>query len=75
MGGAKTVILYWSQSPQRVVSSGYAGKAWLFWDGLVHRQNGGSIVRLTLSDTPAALKDGLALAPAVIAAMERFLGG
>ena len=51
MDGAKTLVLYWYQSPQRVVASEYAGKAWLFWDGLVHRRNGGSIVRLTLSDS------------------------
>jgi EpsI family protein len=74
-GGAKTLVLYWYQSPRRVVASEYAGKAWLFWDGLVHRRNGGSIVRLTLTDTPTALQDGLALAPAVIMEMQRCLGG
>ncbi len=76
MGGARTLILYWYQSPGRVIASEYTGKALLFWDGLTRRQSGGSIVRLSFpQDTPQALKEGLALAPVVIAEMQRCLGG
>jgi EpsI family protein len=76
MGGARTLILYWYQSPGRVIASEYEGKALLFWDGLTHGRSGGSIVRLTFAqDTPEALNDGLELAPVVIAEMRQCLGG
>lgn len=73
--GAKSLILYWYQSPGRIVASEYTGKAVLFWDGLIHRRQGGSIVRLTLPATPEGLEAGLRLAPPVIAEMQRCLGG
>jgi EpsI family protein len=73
--GAKSLVLYWYQSPRRIVASEYAGKALLFWDGLIHRRQGGSIVRLTMPATPEGLEDGLLVAPAVIAEVQRCLGG
>jgi hypothetical protein len=76
MGGAKTLVLYWYQSPGRIIASEYEGKTMLFWDALIHRRNGGSIVRLTFSEaTPQALSEGLAFAPVAIAEMRRCLGG
>ena len=75
MGGAKTLVLYWYQSPGRVVASEYEGKALLLWDAIIHHRSGGSIVRLSLSrDTREALTEGLELVPPVIAEMERNLG-
>ena len=76
MGGVRTLVLYWYQSPGRVIASEYAGKTLLFWDGLTRRRSGGSIVRLTFSEaTPQALKEGLELAPVVIFEMQQCLGG
>jgi EpsI family protein len=74
-GGQRALILYWYQSTGRIVTSEYQGKALLFWDALIHRRNGGSIVRLTLPNDPGALDDGLAFAPVLIAEMQRCLGG
>lgn len=73
-GSSKTLVLYWYQSRQRIVASEYAGKIYLVWDSIVHRQAGGAIVRLVLPDSPGALEDGLAFASEIIPKMQRCLG-
>jgi EpsI family protein len=60
--GSRALVFYWYQSRNRVVASEYQSKAFLVWDGLIHANPGGSIVRVMLPDRPGAAEEGLAFA-------------
>lgn len=57
--GERAVVLYWYQTPERVIASEYSSKAYLVLDTLLRRRPSSSIVRLTLEGTPAALENGI----------------
>ena len=60
--GSRALMFYWYQSRTRVVASEYQSKIFLVWDGLVHANPGGSIVRVMLPYRPGAEEEGLAFA-------------
>jgi EpsI family protein len=73
-GGERQIMLYWYQSPTRIVASEYQNKFFLVWDGLVHGNQGGSIVRVMLSDGPGAEAEAVNFAVNLIPQMRRSLG-
>jgi len=73
-GGEHQLMLYWYQSPTRIVASEYQNKFFLVWDGLVHGNQGGSIVRVMLSDAPDAEAEAVNFATNLIPQMRRSLG-
>lgn len=64
--GDQSIVLYWYQTPQRVIASEYTSKLWLVWDTLRRKPTGSSIVRITLPGRPGALEDGLELAASAV---------
>jgi EpsI family protein len=73
-GGERQFMLYWYQSPTRIVASEYQNKFFLVWDGLVHGNQGGSIVRIMLTDGPGAEAEATNFAAKLIPQMKRSLG-
>jgi hypothetical protein len=67
-------MLYWYQSSTRIVASEYQNKFFLVWDGLVHGNQGGSIVRVMLPDAPDAEAQAVNFAVNLIPQMRRSLG-
>jgi EpsI family protein len=72
--GERALIFYWYQSRVRIIASEYQGKFFLVWDGLMHGNQGGSIVRLMLPDRPGADLEGLAFATQIIPEVQRCFG-
>jgi EpsI family protein len=72
--GTRRVMFYWYQSKGRVIASEYLGKVLLARDTLLTGHTAGSIVRVTLADTPGALNEGVAFASQVIPEVSRCLG-
>jgi EpsI family protein len=73
-GGERQIMLYWYQSPARIVASEYQNKFFLVWDGLVHGNQGGSIVRVMLPDGPGAEAEAVNFAANLIHQMRRSPG-
>jgi len=72
--GTRKIMFYWYQSKDRIVASEYLGKVLLARDTLLTGRTGGSIVRVMLADTPAAVQEGEAFASDVIREVWRCLG-
>lgn len=73
-GDSRRLVLYWYQSRRRIVASEYAAKAFLIWDGLRDADSSGTLVRVTLPESPAALATGLQFAAALILEIQNCLG-
>lgn len=67
-GATRALAFYWYQTPQRINSSEYAGKAFLIWDALAGRGTSGSIIRIIVPDIQHG-EDAKALASAIIPEM------
>jgi len=61
-GQSRLLVLYWYQSYERVVASEYYAKICLVWDSVMKHRTSGSIVRVTVEDTPEGEKEALDLA-------------
>lgn len=72
--GDQSIVLYWYQTPQRVIASEYSSKLWLIWDTLRMRSTASSIVRVTTPGLPGALEDGLALSRLAVRELARCYG-
>jgi len=72
--GEQSLVLYWYQTPQRVIASEYLSKAYLIWDTLRRRSPASAIVRVSLAGTPGALEDGLELAAHAMRELARCYG-
>jgi len=73
-GDERQLLLYWYQSRPRVIASEYQSKFFLVWDGLIHGNQGGSIVRVMLPDRPGADQEGLSFAAQLIPEVQRCFG-
>lgn len=73
-GDARALVLYWYQTGDRVIASEYAGKGLLLWDAITKGRTDGSIVRITVRDTPEAEKDALGFARAIQSEMKLNFG-
>ena len=72
--GTRMLMFYWYQSKGRIIASEYLGKIMLARDTIVTGQTAGSIVRITLPDTPGATEDGTAFAEHLIPQVQRCFG-
>ena len=72
--GQRMLMFYWYQAKRRVIASEYMVKALLVRDSLFSGHTGGSIVRITLPDTPEAAGEGSIFAAHVIEQVDRCLG-
>lgn len=69
--GIRQLMFYWYQSRSRVVASEYQSKYFLVWDGLVHANPGGSIVRVMIPDGPGAEQAGLSFATQLLSEVQK----
>lgn len=72
--GRRMIVLYWYQSKRRIIASEYMGKILLVKDSLLDGRTAGSIVRITLPDTPSAPAQGVQFAAALIPQIQRCFG-
>ncbi len=72
--GDQSVVLYWYQTPRRIMASEFESKLWLIWDTLRMSSAASSIVRITTPGLPGALEDGLELSRLAISELARCYG-
>ena len=72
--GARAIMLYWYQSRTRIVASEYESKFFLVWDGLLHANPGGSIVRVMLPEGPDAEREVVGFASELLDQMRNCFG-
>lgn len=72
-GQDRLLVLYWYQSYDRIVASEYYAKICLVWDSVVAHRTSGSIVRITVSDTPEGEQQALDLASKMMPLVKRVL--
>jgi EpsI family protein len=72
-GSNRMVVLYWYQTPERVIASEYFAKLCLVWDAVMRGHTSGSIVRLTVPDRPGAAEAALELAAELIPEVQKVL--
>lgn len=72
--GERMLMFYWYQSKARIISSEYIGKILLARDTILSGLTAGSIVRITLPDTPESSTEGVAFATNLIPEVERCFG-
>lgn len=65
-GRSRLLVLYWYQNYERVVASEYYAKLCLVWDSVMKHRTSGSIVRISIEDTPEGEKEALDLAQKLI---------
>lgn len=73
--GTKMLVLYWYQSPDRIVANEYVGKVLLARDTLLTGHTSGSIVRLILPDAANSLGEGIAFASELMPEVQRCFSG
>jgi len=72
--GQRMLMFYWYQGKERIIASEYMIKVLLVKDSLLAGHTAGSIVRITLPDTPEASAEGVAFASRLIGQVQRCLG-
>lgn len=72
-GQSRLLVLYWYQSYDRVVASEYYAKICLVWDSVMKHRTSGSIVRVTVEDTPEGEKQALEFASELIPMVKEVL--
>lgn len=72
--GRRMLMFYWYQSKDRIVADEYMAKVLLARDTLLTGHTAGSIVRITLPDTPQGNADGVAFASRLIGEVNRCFG-
>lgn len=56
-GESKTLVLYWYQTPKRIVASEYAAKFWLAADSVRYRRSDTSLVRVIVPVGPVSVEE------------------
>jgi EpsI family protein len=72
-GAQRMVVLYWYQTPERIVASEYYAKVCLVLDAVLRSHTSGSIVRIVAPDHPDAVKAALEFAAEIIPQVQRCL--
>jgi EpsI family protein len=72
-GTRRMVVLYWYQTPERIVASEYYAKVCLVWDAVLRSHTSGSIVRIVAPDQPESIQAALEFAVDVIPQVQRCL--
>ncbi|MEJ5366992.1 MAG: exosortase C-terminal domain/associated protein EpsI [Bryobacteraceae bacterium] len=76
-GDSRSLVLYWYQTPARIVASEYAAKFWLVADSIRYRRSDTSLVRIVvpLRDGVDAEREASDFARAVLPVLTGFLPG
>jgi len=76
-GDDKSVVLYWYQSPRRVIASEFAAKLWLVMDSIRYHRSDTALVRVTVqvanNDQDAATRIGVSFVRAVFPVLTGYL--
>ncbi len=76
-GDARSVVLYWYQTPKRVVASEYAAKIYLVADSIRYKRTDTALVRIVVpvsnKDDAAAMKTALEFVSAVFPPLRSYL--
>jgi len=76
-GDEKSLVLYWYQTPRRVVASEYAAKIYLVADSIRYRRSDTALVRIVVpvvgGDEEAATRAAVSLAQSAFPALRRHL--
>jgi len=76
-GGEKSVVLYWYQSPRRVIASEFSAKFWLVMDSIRYHRSDTALVRVTVpvanNDSDAATRIGVEFVRTVFPALKSYL--
>ena len=72
-GTRRMVVLYWYQTPERIVASEYYAKLCLVWDAVMRSRTSGSIVRIVSTDQPGSVEAALEFAATMIPEMQKCL--
>lgn len=72
--GERLLVFYWYQSKRRIIASEYVGKILLARDALFDGRTSGSLVRITLPDTPSAPAEAVAFATMLVPQVHRCFG-
>jgi len=51
-GEYKQLVYYWFKQRERIVTSEYMVKWWLFWDSLTRKRSDGALIRFTTMTQP-----------------------
>jgi EpsI family protein len=70
----RAVALYWYQTRDRIIANEYAGKMYLFWDGLTRGLKSASAVRIVVPDIPGGAAAGEEFAARILPEVQRSLG-
>ena len=76
-GDEKSVVLYWYQSPRRVIASEFSAKFWLVMDSIRYRRSDTALVRVTVpvanNDQDAATRIGVSFVRTVFPVLKGYL--
>jgi EpsI family protein len=76
-GDEKSVVLYWYQSPRRVIASELSAKFWLVMDSIRYHRSDTALVRVTApvlqNDVPGATRAGEAFVASVFPVLRSYL--
>ena len=76
-GDEKSVVLYWYQSPRRVIASELSAKFWLVMDSIRYHRSDTALVRVTApvlqNDVPGATRAGVAFVASVFPVLRSYL--
>ncbi len=75
-GNEKSAVLYWYQSPRRVVANEFAAKFWLVADSIRYHRSDTSLVRTVVpvqeNDLPRAIQTGVGFAQSIYPALRQY---
>jgi len=76
-GDEKSVVLYWYQSPRRVIASEFSAKFWLVMDSIRYHRSDTALVRITVpvanNDQEGATRIGIEFVRTVFPALKGYL--
>ena len=71
----RMAVLYWYQSPRRIIASEYMAKLYLVRDAVVERRTGGAIVRIICRENPRTVQEAIAFGEAVAPRLQYSMTG
>jgi EpsI family protein len=76
-GDEKSVVLYWYQSPRRVIASEFSAKVWLVMDSIRYHRSDTALVRITVpvanNDQDGATRTGVSFVRTLYPALKGYL--
>jgi EpsI family protein len=76
-GEDKSVVLYWYQSPRRVIASEFSAKLWLVMDSIRYRRSDTALVRVSIpvwqNDEQGAMRMGVTFVESVFPVLKHYL--